>query len=599
MLIITRRPGEKIMLGDDVVVEVIEVSGSSVRIGIAAPAVRPGLPRGDLARSQGGERGRRRLPRHRAPQNVPAPRPSTPATPAVLPHRSPQEGTTTGCPSESRTTSRRSTRTASSSERTTSVKKSMERLIVRLPHQPRCATTRPASASPSACARRSAASTRRSATPRTASRWCRPPRARSPRSTRCSSASVSSPCSTRTARSSDNDRAAIQSEVNQLASRDRADRLAGRVQRHQAAERDRHDHVPGRRQRQRRRSPSRTISLGARSARPRSRCRRRRTTDLAEIDAAINAVSQQRATFGAVQNRLEHTLNGARRLPGEPGRRRVAHPRRGHGRGDGQPDEGADPAAGRPGDARAGQPVAAVGPVAPAGLGATRHAQNVARPDRSGLALHSRARRHSSAGARGPRQVADRLRDLRHRHAGRTAAAPPPRRRRSRARRPRGARARSAHPASPRGRTRRRRPPPRRRERHPAGRVVVLRRRRATAPGRRRTPRRSRWTPGRRAKRLDVHPGDLARERLDERVGRVEPRALAASAPRARGAGTGRRAPARAAALTARHAGYELRGGASSHSRASTGIPTPPAASSHVPGRRRGRSISRARPPIT
>ena len=37
MLIITRRPGEKIMLGDDVVVEVIEASSSSVRIGIAAP----------------------------------------------------------------------------------------------------------------------------------------------------------------------------------------------------------------------------------------------------------------------------------------------------------------------------------------------------------------------------------------------------------------------------------------------------------------------------------------------------------------------------------------------------------------------------------
>ena len=37
MLIITRRPGEKIMPGDDVVVEVMEVSGSSVRIGIAAP----------------------------------------------------------------------------------------------------------------------------------------------------------------------------------------------------------------------------------------------------------------------------------------------------------------------------------------------------------------------------------------------------------------------------------------------------------------------------------------------------------------------------------------------------------------------------------
>ena len=37
MLIITRRPGEKIMLGDDVVIEVIEASGLSVRIGIDAP----------------------------------------------------------------------------------------------------------------------------------------------------------------------------------------------------------------------------------------------------------------------------------------------------------------------------------------------------------------------------------------------------------------------------------------------------------------------------------------------------------------------------------------------------------------------------------
>ena len=37
MLIITRRPGERIMLGDDVLVEVVEVSGSSVRLGIAAP----------------------------------------------------------------------------------------------------------------------------------------------------------------------------------------------------------------------------------------------------------------------------------------------------------------------------------------------------------------------------------------------------------------------------------------------------------------------------------------------------------------------------------------------------------------------------------
>ena len=37
MLIITRRPGEKIMLGDDIVVEVMEIVGNSVRIGVQAP----------------------------------------------------------------------------------------------------------------------------------------------------------------------------------------------------------------------------------------------------------------------------------------------------------------------------------------------------------------------------------------------------------------------------------------------------------------------------------------------------------------------------------------------------------------------------------
>jgi carbon storage regulator len=37
MLIITRRPGEKIMLGDDVVVHVMEIVGNSVRVGIQAP----------------------------------------------------------------------------------------------------------------------------------------------------------------------------------------------------------------------------------------------------------------------------------------------------------------------------------------------------------------------------------------------------------------------------------------------------------------------------------------------------------------------------------------------------------------------------------
>lgn len=41
MLIITRRPGEKIILGDDVVLTVMEVSGQTVRLGIEAPKSLP------------------------------------------------------------------------------------------------------------------------------------------------------------------------------------------------------------------------------------------------------------------------------------------------------------------------------------------------------------------------------------------------------------------------------------------------------------------------------------------------------------------------------------------------------------------------------
>jgi carbon storage regulator len=37
VLIITRRAGERIMVGDDIVLEVMEIAGSSVRIGISAP----------------------------------------------------------------------------------------------------------------------------------------------------------------------------------------------------------------------------------------------------------------------------------------------------------------------------------------------------------------------------------------------------------------------------------------------------------------------------------------------------------------------------------------------------------------------------------
>lgn len=41
MLIVTRRAGEKVMLGDDIVVEIMEVAGNTVRIGIAAPRSLP------------------------------------------------------------------------------------------------------------------------------------------------------------------------------------------------------------------------------------------------------------------------------------------------------------------------------------------------------------------------------------------------------------------------------------------------------------------------------------------------------------------------------------------------------------------------------
>ena len=37
MLIVTRHPGEKVILGEDIVVEVMEVAGNTVRIGIQAP----------------------------------------------------------------------------------------------------------------------------------------------------------------------------------------------------------------------------------------------------------------------------------------------------------------------------------------------------------------------------------------------------------------------------------------------------------------------------------------------------------------------------------------------------------------------------------
>jgi carbon storage regulator len=38
MLVITRKSGERVCLGDDITITVMEISGSNVRLGIEAPA---------------------------------------------------------------------------------------------------------------------------------------------------------------------------------------------------------------------------------------------------------------------------------------------------------------------------------------------------------------------------------------------------------------------------------------------------------------------------------------------------------------------------------------------------------------------------------
>ena len=41
MLIITRRAGQKVVLGDDITIEVMEIVGNNVRLGVAAPKSLP------------------------------------------------------------------------------------------------------------------------------------------------------------------------------------------------------------------------------------------------------------------------------------------------------------------------------------------------------------------------------------------------------------------------------------------------------------------------------------------------------------------------------------------------------------------------------
>jgi carbon storage regulator len=41
MLILTRRVGESVMIGDEIMVTVIEIKGTQVRLGVAAPKAIP------------------------------------------------------------------------------------------------------------------------------------------------------------------------------------------------------------------------------------------------------------------------------------------------------------------------------------------------------------------------------------------------------------------------------------------------------------------------------------------------------------------------------------------------------------------------------
>ena len=180
---------------------------------------------------------------------------------------------------------------------------------------------------------------------------------------------------------------AIQSEVDAAVVRDHPHPGCRAVQRHQPAGHRVGDHVPGRRQRRPDHLDHRSASVAVSQLRDAEHAAAVRPSTLTST-----TVSAARAGFGAVQNRLEHTLADTGHLPGEPDRRREPHPRRGHGRGDGRPDQEPDPAAGRHRDAGPGQPGAAGRPAAPA----------VGRTSSRGVSLGGRISGRAVRGGRPP-----------------------------------------------------------------------------------------------------------------------------------------------------------------------------------------------------
>ncbi len=79
MLILTRRPGERVVIGDEILVTVMSVSGHTVRLGIAAPGGVPIYREEIWLAVQGGEpRGGRRRGRRVAERARPRPTPASP-----------------------------------------------------------------------------------------------------------------------------------------------------------------------------------------------------------------------------------------------------------------------------------------------------------------------------------------------------------------------------------------------------------------------------------------------------------------------------------------------------------------------------------------